>query len=86
MLDELIPDTPKVLPRSSSIEPATNIKARLTKILRNFFFDHDRQKKRWVSTEDLAQPQSDLESLPAENPGPERRLLLSELEIKLPMF
>lgn len=71
----------RALAAHEQFDPATNMKAWLTKILRNFFFDHYHQKKRWVSAEDLPQPQSDyLESLPAENPGPERSLLLSELD------
>ncbi len=80
--EDLVQETfVRALAAHEQFDPATNMKAWLTKILRNFFFDHYRQKKRWVSAEELAAAAIRLSgSLPAENPGPERRLLLSELD------
>jgi RNA polymerase sigma-70 factor, ECF subfamily len=65
-------------------DPGTNLKAWLTKILYNFFFDHYRRNKRWVSAEDVApfelehwQPAADPSS------GPEGHALRKELEEQL---
>lgn len=67
--------------------PGTNMKAWLTKILYNFFFDHFHQKKRWVLVEDKAgekDEESDYwEKVPAENPGPESQILLKERNTKI---
>jgi RNA polymerase sigma-70 factor (ECF subfamily) len=62
-------------------DPGTNMKAWLTKILHNFFFDHYRQRKRWVSAEEVSQPEADYWGhLPVDNPGPESQVLLRELD------
>lgn len=67
--------------------PGTNMKAWLTKILYNFFFDHYHQKKRWVPVEDRAlegEEGSDYwERVSTENPGPESQILLKELNTKI---
>lgn len=67
--------------------PGTNMRAWLTKILYNFFFDHFHQKKRWVLVEDKAgqkDEESDYwEKMPAENPGPESQILLKERNTKI---
>ncbi len=67
--------------------PGTNMRAWLTKILYNFFFDHFHQKKRWVLVEDKAgqkDEESDYwEKVPAENPGPESQILLKERNTKI---
>jgi RNA polymerase sigma-70 factor, ECF subfamily len=64
----------------------SNLKAWLTKILYNFFYDQYHQKKRWVSLETLSSDEevSDYsDPMAAENPGPERQLLLKELSGKI---
>jgi len=67
--------------------PGTNMKAWLTKILYNFFFDHFKKKKRWVLPEDKAgegDDESDYwERVPADNPGPESQILLKEQSAKI---
>lgn len=63
--------------------PGTNMKAWLTRILYNFFYDHYHQKKRWVSVGDRrGEPEegtSSWERTAAENPGPEEHVLREEL-------
>lgn len=60
----------------------SNLKAWLTRILYNFFFDNYHQKKRWVSVENSS-AENDVsdywEKVPADNPGPESHILLKEL-------
>jgi RNA polymerase sigma-70 factor (ECF subfamily) len=63
----------------------SNMKAWLTRILYNFFFDHYRQKKRWVSVDDSSKVEEYVSDdwKAAENPGPEGHLLASELTTKI---
>jgi RNA polymerase sigma-70 factor, ECF subfamily len=67
--------------------PGSNMKAWLSRILYNFFFDHYRQKKRWVLIDDNSKDEeyrSDYwEKVPAENLEPESHLLASELTTKI---
>jgi RNA polymerase sigma-70 factor (ECF subfamily) len=64
----------------------SNLKAWLTRILYNFFFDNYHQKKRWVSVESNSSKDTESaywEKVPADNPGPESHLLLKELSTKI---
>ena len=67
--------------------PGTHLKAWLTKILYNFFFDRYQQAKRWVSVEDKAGETEEgsnyWEKVATENPGPESLFLLKELNVKV---
>ena len=65
----------------------THLKAWLTKILHNLFFDRYREAKRWVSVEeDKAgkDEESDYwQRIPAESPSPESNVLRGELSDKI---
>ncbi len=67
--------------------PGTNMKAWLTRILYNFFFDHYHQKKRWVSVDDETRGDGERpdywEKVPTENSGPESQILHKELSVKI---
>jgi RNA polymerase sigma-70 factor (ECF subfamily) len=67
--------------------PGTNMKAWLTRILYNFFFDHYHRKKRWISVEDQAgdgeEGRDYWEKVPADNPGPEDHVAQRELGVKI---
>ena len=66
--------------------PGTHLKAWLTKILHNLFFDDYREAKRWVSVGDKAaeDEESDYwQRIPAENAEPQGHVLLKELNVKI---
>jgi RNA polymerase sigma-70 factor, ECF subfamily len=67
--------------------PGTNMKAWLTRILYNFFFNHYHHKKKWISLEDGYVGGKDAldycETVATGNPGPEGQTLLSELNAKI---
>ena len=66
--------------------PGSNLKAWLTKILYNLFFDNVQQKKRWVSVEPSSTEEDASDywgRLPSENPGPESDILRKELSTKV---
>jgi RNA polymerase sigma-70 factor, ECF subfamily len=78
---ELVQETfVRALAARHQFNPGTNMKAWLTKILQNLFFDRYQQSKRWISTDDPAgQESNDWKHRPAENPGPESQVLFKEL-------
>jgi len=59
------------------------MKAWLTMILHNFFFDQCYEKKRWISVADGFAEEECWEQLPTDNPGPESHILLKELSGKI---
>lgn len=65
----------------------TNMKAWLTKILYNFFFNHVQQKKKWVAVKDRTDEGDDgpdyWDRVPTDNPGPESQILLKERNTKI---
>ena len=67
--------------------PGTHLKAWLTKILYNFFFDQYHQSKRWMPVDDRsAKPEEDTafwDGAPSNNPGPEKQFLTKELSAKI---
>ena len=85
--EDLVQETyARALGSYEQFAPGSNLKAWLTRILYNFFFDNYHQKRRWVSVDDsfAAKNESDYwEKVPAENPGPESHILLKELSAKI---
>jgi RNA polymerase sigma-70 factor (ECF subfamily) len=75
----------RALSRYEQFVPGTNLKAWLTRILHNLFFDDYRQAKRRVSTDDkTGEKQGDYwETQPSGNPGPESNVLRAELSHKI---
>jgi len=64
----------------------SNLKAWLTRILYNFFFDNWQQKKRWVPAETGSSEKGESDywdRIPAENPGLETHVWLKELGVKI---
>jgi RNA polymerase sigma-70 factor, ECF subfamily len=82
---ELVQETfVRALAACDRFNPGTNMKAWLTKILYNLFFDRYHQRKRWISTDDPAYEESDYwKGLPVENPGPESHVLSRELNAQI---
>ena len=71
----------------SQFTPGSNLKAWLTRILYNFFFDSYARNKRMVAAEGLAEgveaTQDSWETVTAEGPGPEKQFLQQELGAKI---
>jgi RNA polymerase sigma-70 factor, ECF subfamily len=74
----------RALAARHQFNPGTNMKAWLTKILHNLFFDRYQQGKRWISTDDpTGQESVDWKHRLAENPGPESQVLAKELSANI---
>jgi RNA polymerase sigma-70 factor, ECF subfamily len=82
---ELVQETfVRALAARDQFNPGTNMKAWLTKILHNLFFDRYHQRKKWISTDDPAYEESDYwKGLPVENPGPKSHALSRELNARI---
>jgi RNA polymerase sigma-70 factor (ECF subfamily) len=78
--EDLVQETfVRALAAHGQFAPGTNMKAWLTKILHNIFFDRYRQKRREIAIEDGAVPES--ESWPGSAPPtPETQVLRKELD------
>jgi RNA polymerase sigma-70 factor (ECF subfamily) len=78
--DDLVQETfSRAFGAHERFDPGTNMKAWLTRILHNLFFDHYRQRKRWRAVEDGAQVDSESWPRPADS-SPENQFLLKELD------
>ena len=74
----------RALAAYKQFSPGTNLKAWLTRVLYNLYFDYYQQRKRWISTELPHEERADFwQQLPAECPGPESRMLTEELHAKI---
>ncbi|HKY09921.1 MAG TPA: sigma-70 family RNA polymerase sigma factor [Candidatus Binatia bacterium] len=80
--EDLVQETfVRALAAREQFQTGTNMKAWLTKILRNFFVDHYRQKKRWVAADDEFEREVESwQRLPDPQPGPESQILRKELD------
>jgi RNA polymerase sigma-70 factor, ECF subfamily len=80
--EDLVQETfVRALAAHDQFERGTNLKAWLTRILHNIFFDHYRQRKRWVAADEGSPTESaDWEHPAAHNPEPESHVLLKELD------
>jgi RNA polymerase sigma-70 factor (ECF subfamily) len=77
----------RALNSQAQFKPGTNMKAWLTKILYNFFYDFYTRNKRTIAAQDLVDPAEQSrdfwETLPAQSLGPESEILARELGIKV---
>ena len=77
----------RALNAQEQFRPGTNMKAWLTKILYNFFYDFYTRNRRTLAAEDLVdageQNRDFWETLPTQSLGPESEILARELGIKV---
>jgi len=77
----------RALSAQEQFTPGSNLKAWLTRILYNFFYDFYARNKRTVAAEDLVesagQKQDFFDTLPVSNPGPEAQMLAQELGMRI---
>jgi len=77
----------RALAAREQFAPGSNMKAWLTRILYNFFYDHYHEKKRWLSMDvksDRQDESADLwNKMESDKPGPESRFLQRELSVQI---
>jgi RNA polymerase sigma-70 factor, ECF subfamily len=76
----------RALAARAQFTPGTNLKAWLTRILYNFFFDAYGRNKRMVAADDvleMGEKKNFWDTLSSDNPGPEKRVLQVELARKI---
>jgi RNA polymerase sigma-70 factor, ECF subfamily len=77
----------RALSAQEQFTPGSNLKAWLTKILYNFFYDFYARNKRIVTAEDLVESADQkgnfFDTLPESNPGPEAQMLAHELGMRI---
>jgi len=77
----------RALSAQEQFTPGSNLKAWLTRILYNFFYDFYARNKRTVAAEDLVESagrkQDFFDTLPVSNPGPEAQMLAQELGMRI---
>jgi len=75
----------RALSSRDQFTPGTNMKAWLTKILYNFFYDFYTRNRRTIAAEDLSlSAGADFwETLPTQSAGPETQVLAQELAVKV---
>jgi RNA polymerase sigma-70 factor, ECF subfamily len=73
----------RALASYEQFNPGTNMKAWLTRILYNLFFDDYQRKKRWPSLADYGEESDYGAGVAVENPGPETHVLRKELNAQI---
>jgi RNA polymerase sigma-70 factor (ECF subfamily) len=77
----------RALGAQEQFTPGTNLKAWLTRILYNFFFDHYQQTRKWVSVEQPNTVEEEgpdfWERIASASPGPESSFLEKEMRTKI---
>jgi RNA polymerase sigma-70 factor (ECF subfamily) len=73
----------RALASYEQFSPGTNMKAWLTRILYNLFFDDYQRKKRWASLTDYGKESDYGAGVAVENAGPESHVLRKELNVQI---